>query len=113
MVTYLRRDEPSLSARLRFVQTLTLQCFRLTLATAIACPRSRADEQRASLFRQERRIEGDLPEVAVGIREVTGVAAPDRLLRRLHKRCPSLFGLPHHGIDFLLAAHIVANGELG
>src|SRR4029453_15056961 len=68
---------------------------------------------RSSLFRQERRIEGDLPEVTVRIREIASVTAPKGLLPGLPPRRPRLHGLHHHRIDLLLAADVVSNRKLG
>src|SRR6478752_159851 len=51
--------------------------------------------------------------MTIGIGEVSAVAAPKCLSRWLHDPRTGLLGLRHHGVDFLLAASVVAYGELG
>lgn len=66
-----------------------------------------------SPLRQEGRVVDSLPEMAVGVLEVAGIAAPEGLLRRFHD---SRAGLPrplHDGIDLRLAGDVVAQRELG
>ena len=50
-------------------------------------------------------------ELAVRIREIAGVAAPERLLCRFHDGGAGTFRLSHHVIDFLLRANVVADGS--
>src|SRR5215468_9884168 len=66
-----------------------------------------------SVVREKSGIEHDLPEMAIRIGEVPGVAAPERLSRRLHDGPASLLRLLHDGIDFLLASNVVTDRELG
>jgi len=51
--------------------------------------------------------------MAVGILEVAGIAAPERIVRRLHDGGAGAARLLHRGIDLLPAAHVVADGEIG
>src|SRR5262245_19595350 len=66
-----------------------------------------------SVVREKSGIEHDLPEMPIRIGDVPDVAAPERLLRRLHDGRASLLRLLHDGVDFLLASHVVADRELG
>src|SRR5690606_23623884 len=48
-----------------------------------------------------------------GIREVAGVAAPERLARVLHDRGPGALGPPHQDVDLGARRHVVAERHLG
>ena len=58
-------------------------------------------------------VEYDLPEMAVGILEISRVTAPKRLSCGLDEACAGADGLLHHLIDLLLAADVVADREFG
>src|SRR5690606_17219588 len=56
-------------------------------------------------------IPGDLPEVAVGIGEVAGVAAPESVLARLDDTAARRLGLGQHGVDLGLLARVVGERD--
>src|SRR5919106_230717 len=58
------------------------------------------------------RIPRHLPQMIVGVLKIAGVAAPECLRRRLDYPGPRPTRLFHDRVDFLLAADIVADGEL-
>ena len=57
------------------------------------------------------RIPGDFPQMAIGVLEIAGIAAPERLLGRLDDDRPGLPGLFHDLIDLGFRRHIVAQAE--
>ena len=59
------------------------------------------------------RVESDFPEMAVGVLEVSGVAAPECSLGGFGYCCSSFFRLLHHGVYFLLGSNVVADAEFG
>ena len=61
----------------------------------------------------EEGIESDFPEVAVGIGDIAGIAAPEDLLRRLHELCATGDGKFHDGINADLARDIVGKRHAG
>src|SRR5262245_32178989 len=53
------------------------------------------------------------PQMPVEILEVSGVAAPEPIVRRLHADGTCVPGLLHHGVDFGLRSDVVGDAELG
>src|SRR5690606_29720742 len=64
-------------------------------------------------FRQQRRIPYRFPEVAIRVLEVTCVATPEGVLRRLDDYGPGRLRLLHHGIHFGLRTDVVSQGHVG
>src|SRR5262245_65531681 len=53
------------------------------------------------------------PQMPVEILEVSGVAAPERIVRRLDDDGACVPGLLHHGVHFGLRSDVVGDAELG
>src|SRR3989442_7009918 len=51
--------------------------------------------------------------MTIGVLEVAGVTAPERVLRGLGYSRTCLFGLLHDRINFLFTVHIMADGKFG
>src|SRR5574341_334155 len=59
------------------------------------------------------RVPRDLPQMAVRVLKITGVAAPECIASGLDDLCARFTGLCHNRIHFFFASHIMADGELG
>src|SRR5262245_50440485 len=59
------------------------------------------------------RVPCDLPQMLVGILEVTGIAAPERVVGRLHDRCSRCLRLLHDRVHLGLRSDVVPERELG
>src|SRR5947209_5516160 len=60
------------------------------------------------LVRQELRVPGDFPDMAIWILEIASVPPIERLLCRFDDPGPGAFRLFHHQVDFFFAADILA-----
>src|SRR5215212_7643869 len=65
-----------------------------------------------SVRRQEVGIVQDLPEMGIGVLEISGISAPESLLRGLHEARSGGEGALHRLIHFPLAPEVVTEREL-
>lgn len=58
-------------------------------------------------------VVGNLPEVAVGVGEVGGVAAPEDFLGVLDQGCAGVDGVVDYGVYFFFGGYVVGQGDHG
>ncbi len=71
----------------------------------------RVEAHEAVLIERIQGVPGDLPIVAVGIREIAAVAAPEDILRGFDDAAAGAFGQGQDFGDLLLRAYVVREGD--